>query len=54
MAWEMYRATLDPKNIYLATRSSFHQIFTDEHLNDVRNVSCSLRGCYSSDVSHAD
>ena len=51
---EESRATLDPKKIYHDTFLSFHQMFTDKHLNDVRKVDHSLSGHFNSGVSHAD
>ena len=47
------RATLDPKKIYLNTCSIFHQMFTDEHLNDVRKVDKLIHGHCSAGVSHS-
>ena len=37
------RKTLDPQRLYLDSTSSFHQVFTDKHLDNLRLVGVTLQ-----------
>ena len=38
------RKTLDPNKLYLDSTSSFHQMFTEQHLEDIKKSDVTLRG----------
>ena len=48
------RRTLDPNKLYLDSTSSFHQMFTDEHLADIKQVEVVLRGHCNAGTSFSD
>ena len=48
------RRTLDPNKLYLDSTSSFHQMFTDEHLEDIKQVEVVLSGHCNAGTSFSD
>ena len=48
------RRTLDPNKLYLDSTSSFHQMFTDEHLDEIKQVEVVLRGHCNAGTSFSD
>jgi hypothetical protein len=47
------RKTLDPQRLYLNSTSSFHQVFTDEHLDNLRLSGATLRADCNADTNFA-
>ena len=41
------RDTLDPNKLYLVTTSSFHQMFTSLHLDEIRTVETTQHGRFN-------
>ena len=48
------RKTLDPNKLYLDSTSSFHQMFTKQHLEDIKKSDVTLRGHYNAGTSFSD
>jgi hypothetical protein len=45
--------TLDPHRLYLDSTSSFHQVFTEEHLDNLRLAGATLRANYNTGTNFA-
>ena len=48
------RRTLDPNKLYLDSTSSFHQMFIDKHLEDIKQVEVVRRGYCNAGTSYSD
>ena len=48
------RKTLDPNKLYLDSTSSFHQMFTEQHLEDIKKSDVTLKGHCNAEPSYSD
>ena len=46
--------TLDPNKLYLDSMSSFQQMFTKQHLDDIKKSDVTLRGPCNAGTSYSD
>ena len=48
------RKTLDPNKLYLDSTSSFYQMFTEQHLDNIKKSEVTLRGHCNAGTSYSD